>query len=228
MSKKHENIQKEEDIKKEQAQVQETNNESKQSIVDDKDTLHQEIITLKNKLQDLLIESSKKDEKILRLEKQIDEINKEFIQKVNEKIKEGNEKIKLKLLDLQNSAKEELEQKKKYAIEPHAIELVNIINQLDSAVNYQSADQKINNFLIGFKMFSTMFHQLLEQMHVKIIPIQINDEFNPNYMQCVEYIDDKDIKPGHVTKVISIGYKLHDHIIVLAKVNVAKNNEQKN
>ncbi|MDR0545681.1 MAG: nucleotide exchange factor GrpE [Mycoplasmataceae bacterium] len=206
----------------------EPKNENKVETKAENNDQQEKIASLTKQLAELISTISSKDEKIARLETQIEELNKDFINKVSAKVQEGNERIKLKIAELQANAKEELEQKKKFAIEPYAIELINIINQLDIAVNYKSNDPKINNFLIGFQMFSSMFHQLLEQMHIHEIPVKQNDEFNPNYMQCIEYVIDENTKPNHVSVVVNVGYKLHERVIVTSKVKVAKSNDQKN
>jgi len=164
----------------------------------------------------------------------------EIINKLRENAKALAEEYKNLALDLQDKANEyiakkveeneakfkrDLDYAKKYAIKDQALELIDIISKFEQAVNFTPKDPNIANWLMGFKMYLTMFNNLLSDLHIeRIVPV-VGGEFDPNFMECFpETVKDPSKKDNTICEVIHTGYKLHDQLLKPALVKVIKNN----
>ncbi|GHU46979.1 hypothetical protein FACS1894218_0440 [Bacilli bacterium] len=181
-----------------------------------------DIAKLLQDIEQLTVTVVQKDEKILMLEKHIERQNHEYVTKVTEKANEANNILKNKVEELNQKLNDEIAHHKKYAIEKPAIELINIINQFEVAVTHPTTDAKIANYQLGFKMFLTMFKKLLNDLNIKEIAIKRGDEFDPVLMQCIEFVDDQQLKDNQVAIEVTKGYILHDRVIQTAVVKVTK------
>ncbi len=164
---------------------------------------------------DLKIELNKKS-------KHLDELNKDFINIVNQKALAAQKQLDLEIKKMQDKFEKDLLEKKKYAIADSLSELLGIISKFDLAIGQENSDPKVKNFLIGLKMFSTMFKTWLKSIGVEEISIKIGDKFDPNVMDAIDVEYKSQQKNDHVERIISKGYKLHDRIIQHAQVIVAK------
>ncbi|MDR2557549.1 MAG: nucleotide exchange factor GrpE [Mycoplasmataceae bacterium] len=178
-------------------------------------------LTEKNKKLelDLILQKTKS----ANLELQLQQLNNDYAQKINEKVRQANEIVATKLAELEAKHSKELTEAKKYQLTNLAKQLADIIDQFSLAVNYPIADEKIRNYQNGFKMFCSMFNNLLADLNVSIIPIKIGDQFNENYMSVVETVEDPKLPNNAVCAVISNAYKMADRVIKIANVKVVKN-----
>jgi molecular chaperone GrpE len=214
-NKKHE----QEEIKQEINQV----NEQLQKVtLNEVDILKSDNEKLKKQVEELNASLISKDKNIEDLTKQIAILNDEYVKKIQSKANEANALLKQKIDELTFKSQQELATYKKYAIEKQAIQLIEIINQFDLALSYPQTDPKIINFQNGFKMFLSMFKTLLNDFGINEIIINKGDDFNPEYMECIEFIDDANVGNNKIVKVLTKGYKLHDRIIKVATVVVNK------
>ncbi len=154
--------------------------------------------------------------------KHLDELNKDFINIVNQKALAAQKQLDFEIKKMQDKFEKDLLEKKKYAIADSLSELLGIISKFDLAIGQDNSDPKVKNFLIGLKMFSTMFKTWLKSIGVEEINVKIGDKFDPNVMDAVDVEYKSQQKNDHIEKVISKGYKLHDRIIQHAQVIVAK------
>jgi len=154
--------------------------------------------------------------------KHLDELNKDFINIVNQKALVAQKQLDFEIKKMQDKFEKDLLEKKKYAIADSLSELLGIISKFDLAIGQENSDPKVKNFLIGLKMFSTMFKTWLKSIGVEEINVKIGDKFDPNVMDAVDVEYKSQQKNDHIEKVISKGYKLHDRIIQHAQVIVAK------
>ena len=67
-----------------------------------------------------------------------------------------------------------------------------------------------------------MLKTILNNINVTEIEANVNDEFNPNTMECFEVENNPNINDNHIVKIIKKGYKLHDRVIVPTLVIVSK------
>lgn len=155
--------------------------------------------------------------------KHIDELNRDFVNIINQKALIAQKQLDAEIKKMQDKFEKDLSEKKKYALADSLGELLSIISKFDLAISQENADPKINNFLAGFKMFSTMFKSWLNSIGVQEIKVKVGDKFDPKIMEAVDIETQPKQKNDHVEKVVSKGYKLHDRIIQHVGVIVAKN-----
>lgn len=153
----------------------------------------------------------------------IDELNKDFVNIINQKALVAQKQLDAEIKKMQDKFEKDLSEKKKYALADSLQELLGIISKFDLAISQENNDPKINNFLTGFKMFSTMFKTWLNSIGVQEIKVKVGDKFDPKIMEAIDIETKPKQKNDHVEKVVSKGYKLHDRIIQHVGVIVAKN-----
>ena len=136
--------------------------------------------------------------------------------------------------DLENYKKrinDERIKDRKYAATNLISDLLMPLDQLKKVVNVEVDDDKLKNYLIGFKMISNQIYQVLEDDGLKEIKA-LNEKFDPNYHYAVEKENNKEIEDGIITEVINIGYTYKERILRPAMVKVnewsEENNEQEN
>lgn len=174
-----------------------------------------QILSLKNELEN-------KNNSIKSLENQIENLNNSLVSKVSEKANEAQQRLDEKIAEYQAKFDKEVFEIKKYALKDKIVDLIDIINNFELAVNNSPNNPEIQNYLKGFSMFSNMFKNYLADSGVKEIQINVNDEFDPNTMDPFETVEVKGVKPNLVTKIIKKGYKLHDRVVKHAIVQVSK------
>ena len=95
--------------------------------------------------------------KIDELNKRIELINMDFVDKVNKKSAEAKKILDQKINEMSIKCDKTINNIKKFGMQDSFIELIKIINQFNSIIKCENDDPKIKNFLVGFKMFSTLF-----------------------------------------------------------------------
>jgi len=136
--------------------------------------------------------------------------------------------------DLENYKKrinEERIKDRKYAATNLINDLLIPLDQLKKVVNVEVDDDKLKNYLIGFKMISNQIYQVLEDDGLKEIKA-LNEKFDPNYHYAVEKENNKELENGIITEVINVGYTYKERVLRPAMVKVnewsEENNEQEN
>lgn len=204
-------------------QVVDKVNEQLQDVaLNEVELLKSENERLKKQIDELNISISSKDKNIENLTNQINDINNEYVQKIQLKMNEANALLKQKIDEITLKSQQELDTHKKYAIEKQAGKLIEIINQFELSLSYQPTDPKIINYQNGFKMFLSMFKTLLSELNIHEIDIKIGDDFNSQFMECIEFIDDGNFGDNKVVKILTKGYKLFDRVIQVATVVINK------
>ena len=121
----------------------------------------------------------------------------------------------------------------KYRAEGFIEDLLPVLDSFHMALANEPTDPALKNYLVGFQYIYRNLVSVLENEGVKEFAPKVGDEFDAGHMQAVETVIDKD-NPNKVVKVITNGYKLHDHlirpamVIVSIKEEVKKDEEQTN
>lgn len=149
-----------------------------------------------------------------------------------DKAKEHWDKALRLQADFENTRKR-LEREKndfvKFANEGIILELLNILDDLERAVNLaESKHQDLTAFLKGVEMILAHLYELLKEYGVK--PIEAEGKiFDPACHEALMQVEDKE-KPEHtIIEELQKGYLLNDRVIRTAKVKVSKkvNSEQR-
>ena len=171
---------------------------------------------------ELKMQIEAKQNKINELNQKYDQLNKDFVSKVNQKAAEAQKQVNNQIKNFQTKYEKEIVEIKKYALADSIPELLNILSKFDFALEQEVDNPKVKNFLMGLKMFSTMFKTWLKSVGIEEIKVKVGDQFNPNIMDAIDIEQKPTQKDDHVEKIISKGYKLHDRIIQHVGVIVAK------
>lgn len=138
---------------------------------------------------------------------------KESEHELNQKIKELEENWKRALADYQNLEKRVSQQQKTFVRLANASlidKLLGVLDDLERATNHIKDH--------GLKLILNQFKSTLETEGVQEIQVK-GEEFNPETMECIEMVSGP---KNEVVKVLLKGYKLNDHVIRPAKVQVGK------
>ena len=139
-----------------------------------------------------------------------------------------NEELEKSLLranaDLDNALKRtfsEVEKAHKYGIEKLLIELLPIIDNLESAISNLS-ENVTKEDKEGIELTLKSFESTLDKFG--LVPIYPdNEEFNPEKHEAVSMEEDDKKKDGYVGKVFQRGWELHSRVLRPARVTVIKN-----
>lgn len=195
-----------------------------------------EINVEEEKVEETTLEEEKKTEELVSDEEKIDKQKNKKIKK-QKKIEDFEEyhqlveevaKLKDDLLrnraDLENFKKrnnEERIRERKYALQDFLLDLIDVIDIYDKAVNIKTDDEKLNKFLSGFVMINNMLKQKLASYEVKQIDA-LNKEFDPSFHSAIETIEKEGVEPNIVVEVVMTGYTYKDRVLRPSMVRVSK------
>lgn len=141
-----------------------------------------------------------------------------------------NEIANLKDLLLRNRAElenfkkrinEERIKERKYALKDFLMELIEVVDIFDKAVNVNTDDEKVKKFLSGFVMINNRFKQILATEGVKKIEA-LNQPFDPNFHSAMDTIEVEGVEPNIVVEEILAGYMYKDRVLRPSIVKVSK------
>lgn len=183
----------------------------------EKDTLleeekENEPINLKKAVKDKL---KKKDDEIESLKKEVDKWKNEFY------------RVYADTQNLRNSLEKEHRQAVKYRAEGFIDKLLPVIDGFNLALTNSPTDPAIKNYLIGFEYIYKNFLQALESEGVVEIKPNIGDKFDASIMNALD-VEETEGEENLITRVYSVGIKLHDRMIRHANVIVSKKKKEEN
>ncbi|MCQ3035254.1 MAG: nucleotide exchange factor GrpE [Bacilli bacterium] len=114
----------------------------------------------------------------------------------------------------------------KYRAEGFIDELLPVLDGFHMALQNEPTDPVLKNYLIGFQYIYKNLVSVLENEGVTEFAPKAGEKFNPDHMQAIDTVE-CDQEPNTVVRVMTNGYKLHDHLVRPAMVVVAKAKEQK-
>lgn len=185
--------------------------EKEEVIEEEKKTLEDELREKIDELQD-------------RIETLQSESSDKMVEFIDKKTKEAEQIILSKEEELRAKFQKELDDAKDYLYERQFLELVGIISNFDTVINMTTAPE-VAAYLAGFKMFSSQFQALLEDLNIFAFTPAEHDEFDSSCMEAtvVEEVQDPELE-NKVLQVFSKGYKLNKRVIKLSSVKVGKLN----
>jgi molecular chaperone GrpE len=102
--------------------------------------------------------------------------------------------------------------------------LIPLIDQFDMALMQDPAKVSAETITKGVEMIRGEFLRVLANYGVAAIAPEIGDEFNPGHHEALMQQPAEGVEPGHVSFVMSTGYKLGERVVRPAKVGVAPEN----
>jgi molecular chaperone GrpE len=153
-------------------------------------------------------EEKTKKKKKNKLEDQLEEIQEE-LQTIKDKYYRA-------LAETENYKKrmtEDLKRERKYAGLSLADKLIDSIEVFDQALNMETEDKNLKNFLYGFKMIKDMMFQALKDEGVMLIESKVGDDFDPTIHEAMDKEYNPDLKENTILKVVKKGYKYKDRVL---------------
>lgn len=123
------------------------------------------------------------------------------------------------MADFQNFKKRAAKEKSDiyaYANEKIALDMLNVIDNFERALNQGSSDE---SFAEGMSLIFKQIMDALVKAGLEEIKAQ-GEEFDPNLHNAVMMCDDEGFESGHVTEVLQKGYKLNGKLLRAAMVKV--------
>lgn len=174
-------------------------------------------------------ESEPKEDEVTTLKKQVEELTKNYqdLLKDNEakekQAKDWENKYYTVYADMANTRKQvekENQEFKRYAVQSTIQEIIPVLDSFDMALKNEPQDEKIKNYVAGFKMIHSKLLNVLKQLGIEIINPQVGEEFNPHSMEAFSTVDGE--KDNLVAETFLKGYRLHDHLLRSAGVIITK------
>jgi len=110
----------------------------------------------------------------------------------------------------------------KFANEGLIVELLNILDDLERAVDLaETKHQDLPAFLKGIEMILAHLHDMLKEHGVKHIEAS-GKPFDPHLHEALMQVEDKSKDENTVLEELQKGYLLNDRVIRTAKVKVSK------
>ncbi len=167
-------------------------------------------------------EKTKKKKKV-KVEDQLEEIQ--------EELKTVKDKYYRALAEMENYKKrmtEDLKRERKYSALSLADKLIDSVEVFSQALNMETQDQNLKNFLYGFKMINDMIFNALKDEGVIVIESKIGDDFDPNIHEAMDKEYDPE-KPEHtILKIVKKGYKFKDRVLrpTMVIINIKPEDEE--
>ena len=207
--------------KHEEKEQKELKQEESKKEVSKEEELLARVKDLEKQLAEQTLSVIEKEKQIAELKTRIDSLNESYRAKASEISAEAQIKLDKKLKEYQDKYEAESKENKKYALASSISEFISILNQFDNAINQDVQDPKVKNYLMGLKMFLNMMKNWLKTNHVEMIKVNINDTYDPTFMEAIDTVKQGDSTDFKVTKIVENGYKLHDRVIRPVKVIVS-------
>ena len=115
----------------------------------------------------------------------------------------------------------EADNAKKYSFKDSALELLPIVDNMAMALNVQTEDEALLNYVKGFEMIYKQFLSVLDKEGVKEIEAD-GKPFDHNTMQALMQEKQDGVESGIVLEVLQKGYMLKDRILRPALVKVSE------
>lgn len=115
----------------------------------------------------------------------------------------------------------EADNAKKYRFKDSALELLPIVDNMAMALNVQTEDETLLNYVKGFEMIYKQFLSVLDKEGVKEIEAD-GKPFDHNTMQALMQEKQDGVESGIVLEVLQKGYMLKDRILRPALVKVSE------
>lgn len=141
-------------------------------------------------------------------------------------LQEANDKALRAMAELQNYRKrkdEEVSAMLKYANADLLKDLLPVLDNFERAVNMddENLDDEVSKFLKGFEIIYTEMKELFKKYGVKEVEA-LGKKLDPNCMEAVFVVEDKQSEPDTVLEVLQKGYYYHDRLLRASMVKVSK------
>ncbi len=142
------------------------------------------------------------------------------LEKLQQENKELNEKFLRQLAEFDNFKKRTAKEKQELAGYTKALclkEILSVVDNFERALQFESQDAELKK---GMEMILTQLHESLKTQGLEEIEA-LNVEFNPEFHNAINQIEDENFGENTVCNVMQKGYKLGNKVVRHAMVVVA-------
>ncbi len=210
-----------------------------------KEEIKKEEVKQETKEKEIKVENTSKT-KSKKNKKKKKPTSEELLLEIQDELEELKEKYFRNLAEMENYKKrvnEDLKKERKYAGFSLANRLIDSIEIFNQALNMDTDDKNLKNFLYGFKMIDEMIFNAMKDEGVSVIDTKVGDAFDPTKQEAVDIEYDPEKPENTVLQVRKKGYLFKDRILRPSMVvinikpkeekdfeeeNNEENNEEKN
>lgn len=164
----------------------------------------------------------KQKKKKTKLEDQLDHIQ--------EELEVFKDKYFRNLAEMENYKKrmsEDLKKERKYSSMPLADKLIDTVEVFDQALNMETDDNNLKNFLYGFRMIKDMIFNALKDEGVTLIESKVGDDFDPNIHEAMDTDFNEEKPENSILRIVKKGYKFKDRVLrpTMVVINIRSKDE---
>lgn len=123
--------------------------------------------------------------------------------------------------NMKKRLQKEADTAKKYRFQQAGLDLLPVLDNLGMALNVQTENEELKNYVKGFEMIYQQLQRVLENEGVKEIEAE-GKPFDHNTMQALMQEKQEGVEAGIVLEVMQKGYMLKDRILRPALVKVSE------
>ncbi len=121
--------------------------------------------------------------------------------------------------------RKDLDEQRKYGYEKFAIDILNVIDNFERAIESGKFSKDFEAFFKGVELIYKDLLSILEKYNIREIDVE-GKEFDPFTSEAVERVYSDEYPPNTVIRVVRKGYRLHEKVIRPARVVVSSEKEE--
>jgi len=145
----------------------------------------------------------------------------EECQKLKDEYLSGWQRARADFLNYKKGEIERLEEVKRWTKEEIFLKILNVLDNLDKAVDKMPEQKENHQWFEGIKQIRAQLKKILKEEGIEKIEVE-GKIFDPNFQEAIETIETKEKKSGEVVSVLKKGYLINGKLLRPAKVRVSK------
>lgn len=118
----------------------------------------------------------------------------------------------------------DMEEIRKFAIQPLVEELLPVIDNLELGLNHAKKNGDVKELVVGIEMVLTQIKKVFANFGIEQIN-PLGKDFDPKFHECVKHEPSKGVEENKVASVMRVGYLLNGRLIRPASVVVSSKKE---
>lgn len=146
------------------------------------------------------------------------------IEKLKEKCEEylnGWKRAKADYINFKKESEKKQSEFVRFASLALILDLLPVLNNFKLAIKHIPEGKQKDKEIEGFILIKKQLEDLLKNAGVESIQTE-NRKFDPNFHEAVSHEKKDGVKEGAIIEEVAPGYKMHEQVIQVAKVKVAK------
>jgi len=143
-----------------------------------------------------------------------------IVQKQAEEYLNGWKRAKADYINFKKETEKKQKELIEFATAGLLLELFTLVDQFKQAFRHLPVEQKDGEWIKGIKHIQSNLNKILKNYGIEEIKA-VGEKFNPQWHDAVEEVE-SDQAEGTVVEEVKTGFKMHDKVIVPAKVKVSK------